>query len=136
MLECRPTTRRRRSRGGLAKVQATLKKGNHASGLKSLTRLLEQHAEQSYVRARRSEITDLAERLAFGAACPAPDPATVIEGKILKYDPKSGKIEIEYTPKTSLHLERVESLRYFPTRGRTVLSVSSAPTTWGRPSSC
>lgn len=89
---------------GLDRIYALAGRGRFVDGRKNLDRLLSAHAGTPHARARRAELVDLVERLAFGAAHPAPRPQDVVSGTIEKYDPTTGYLRIVYTPATAADL--------------------------------
>jgi len=82
----------------MGRMDGYLETRSFEKGLRELGKLLEDHGEQPYVRARRAEIEDYARRFAFGARYPEPTAAGVLRGRVESYDPDSGRLKVEYTP--------------------------------------
>ena len=78
-------------------------------GLAELKVLMKAHEKQPYARGRRAELEDLARRLAFRATAKIPKPETLLSGKLVKWDGRTGKIKVVYTPETAKDLERSRS---------------------------
>ncbi len=114
---------------GMTRVACLYERGRAEAALKALQALLEEHVGQPYARGRRAEIEDLAQRLSFRAGAVLPEPKTLVSGKLLKWDARSGKIKIEYTPKTRADLERSkDGVWYFPMdlRGPTTIEIEGS----------
>lgn len=78
-------------------------------GLAELKTLLAAHANQPYARGRRAELEDLARRLAFRAQAKIPEPESLISGRLVKWNGRTGKIKVVYTPASAKDLERSKS---------------------------
>jgi len=72
--------------------------GKWAEEKKALRRLLDDAGDQPWVHAHRTEILDEMRRTAIRAAVPQPDPATLIQGKLVRWDRKSGDLTVTYGP--------------------------------------
>jgi hypothetical protein len=72
--------------------------GKWAEEKKALRRLLDDAGDQPWVHAHRTEILDEMKRAAIRAAVPQPDPATLIQGKLVRWDRKSGDLTVTYGP--------------------------------------
>ena len=80
----------------IARARWQLSSGDSTGGQQTLDDALTLHGDQDYVRAKRADLEDLVKRLAFRAACPPPDPATLVKGTLKKWVPKTGDLEIRY----------------------------------------
>ncbi|MCR9247413.1 MAG: tetratricopeptide repeat protein [bacterium] len=65
-----------------------------------LAALLDTHEGADYVRYARSELIDLHRRITFESTYEPPEPDDLISGKLVSYDPKSGRIKLIYTRET------------------------------------
>jgi len=72
--------------------------GKWAEEKKALRRLLDDAGDQPWVQTHRTEIIDEMRRASIRAAVPQPDPATLIEGKLARWDRKSGDLTVTYGP--------------------------------------
>lgn len=72
--------------------------GKWAEEKKALRRLLDDAGDQPWVHAHRTEILDEMKRAAIRTAVPQPDPATLIQGKLVRWDRKSGDLTVTYGP--------------------------------------
>ncbi len=82
------------------RIYESCRKESFASAERSLESLLKKHARGPYALARRLELEDLAERIAYGASCQAPEIDDVLSGKVEKWDPVSGDLKVRYTTAT------------------------------------
>ncbi len=82
---------------GLATARRAADRGEWRACLSQLDRLLIDHAEQDYVRARRIEIEDLHRRASFRAATPTPHARSLVGGEWLAGDVRTGRIKLRYT---------------------------------------
>jgi len=62
----------------------------------ALKALLESAGDQPWVRSRRTELVDEMRRAAIRSAVPQPAPATLTDGKLLSWNPRSGEFSITY----------------------------------------
>ena len=114
---------------GLARVASLADADRADAALEALQELLADHVGQPYARGRRAEIEDMARRLSFRAGAAIPEAETLVSGKLQKWDARSGKIKIEYTPTTAADLERSESgTSYLPMdlRGPATLEIEGS----------
>ncbi len=102
-----PAVRRSGFEEGLQKARDLLGEEECREGLDLVLDLLEEHAEEGYVLARRVELQDLVRNLVFGSEHPTPNPQDVVSGKLLHYVAHSGMIRIRYTPETDDDLQVV-----------------------------
>jgi len=72
--------------------------GKWAEEKKTLRRLLDDAGDQPWVQTHRTEIVDEMRRASIRTAVPQPDPATLIEGKLVRWDRKSGDLTVSYGP--------------------------------------
>lgn len=72
--------------------------GKWAEEKKALRRLLDDAGDQPWVQTHRTEILDEMRRAAIRAAVPQPDPATLIQGKLVRWDRKTGDLTVTYGP--------------------------------------
>lgn len=70
-------------------------------GLKAkLETLIAGHEGASYVRVKKEDVVLLHRNAAFREKQSPPDPRTLISGKLLAWEPLSGRLKVEYTPQT------------------------------------
>ncbi|MBN2491895.1 MAG: DUF1570 domain-containing protein [Planctomycetes bacterium] len=101
---------------GLASVQSAMRARNWPSALEALDKLLEAHAERSYVLARRAEIVELHQRSLFHSRTNAPEPDAVVSGKVLSCNFASGHVKIRYTTENLADFKTERELRIHPAR--------------------
>ncbi len=87
------------------RIHGCCKKEQFKSALRKLESLLRKHERQSYARARRAELEDLAERISFGLQYEAPDVDDVVSGRVEKWDCEKGYLHVRYTPTTDGDLD-------------------------------
>lgn len=112
----------------LRRMQGYLDREHFAKGLRELERLVKRHGRKPYVRARRWELADLAERCAFGAAYNPPTIGNVLRGSVESWKPDKGYLKVRYTPRTAGDLLHRNAFLAFPfdTLGPFVLHVWGA----------
>ena len=104
---------------GLKRLHSLLDRKQHEKGLRALEKLLRTHERRPWALGHRAELADVAERLAFGAAFPAPEPKDVVTGTIEKWKPRDGYLRVRYERETAADLERDKrGYVYFPVRAR------------------
>ncbi len=91
----------------LKKVRVQSGRGNWKAAHKKLSALLVTHANAAYVMDRRSELLEEIKRCAFYGKNPAPPYQSLISGKIVKYDKRTGAIKLRYTRKTLHDFKRM-----------------------------
>lgn len=92
---------------GLADVKKLEAVGDWSGAKKRLAALLEENREQPWVRAHRDEVVDHTRRIALRLAVPPPDPATLVSGKLVKWDRATGEITLTYTPKQMKDFKKI-----------------------------
>ncbi len=63
-----------------------------------LEQLVSGHENAAYVRVKKEDIVLLHRNAAFREKHSPPDPKTLISGKLLTWEPLSGRLKVEYTP--------------------------------------
>src|SRR5262245_58359065 len=71
----------------IEEAKAALLEGRGTRGLDLLTKALEAHKGQDYVRAKKAALEDLVKRLSFRCSCTPPEPQAVVKGRIKRYAP-------------------------------------------------
>ena len=99
---------------GLQVVRGLLDDGKCKQGVKELQALLETHTKKDYAKARRGEVEQLMRELACGVKLKRPKAKDLVSGQLLRWSPRSGKITIKYTPKTSQDFEKRDGLLFLP----------------------
>lgn len=92
---------------GLADVKRLEEAGNWSAAKKRLSALLDENREQPFVRAHRDEVVDHTRRIALRLAVPTPDPATLVSGKLVKWERASGEITLTYTSKQMKDFKKI-----------------------------
>ena len=87
-------------REGLGGVRAAMTAGDWAKASQALAATLKQFENTDVARRARIEIVGLDRRCRFQASYQPPALQSLVSGKILRYQPKSGAIRIRYTPNT------------------------------------
>ncbi len=82
---------------GLARVQTSLESGQFKRANDALFDLLFKYRESEWAVRRKLEIVDLARRCAFGMEQQPPKLAALVSGELVRWDAKSGDVEIRYT---------------------------------------
>lgn len=59
--------------------------------------LMDEHRDQDYVRARRIEIEDCMKLCTFGEIYTPPDPDSQVSGKLVSFNPTTGRIFLKYS---------------------------------------
>jgi hypothetical protein len=72
--------------------------GKWSDEKRGLQKLLNEVGDQPWIRARRVEIAEEVKRAAVRCAVPQPDPATLIEGKLQRWDRATGDLTVAYGP--------------------------------------
>jgi tetratricopeptide (TPR) repeat protein len=85
---------------GLRRVHETMARGRFKYAASLLKELLSRHENHRYVFVHKAELLEDYRRCAFFLKFPAPTTQSALHGRLLKFDPSSGKIAIEYTPAT------------------------------------
>jgi tetratricopeptide (TPR) repeat protein len=80
-----------------AELQQLGNAGQWSEEKAALQALLETTGDQPWVRSRRTELVDEMRRAAIRSAVPQPDPATLTDGKLLAWNPRSGEFSITYS---------------------------------------
>ena len=82
----------------LALLRQLGNEGKWSDERKALQKLLNETGDQPWLRARRVEIAEEVKRAAVRCAVPQPDPATLIEGKLQRWDRATGDLTVAYGP--------------------------------------
>jgi len=82
----------------LASLRQLGNEGKWSDERKALQKLLNETGDQPWIRARRVEIAEEVKRAAVRCAVPQPDPATLIEGKLQRWDRATGDLTVAYGP--------------------------------------
>ncbi len=81
---------------GLRAVENLLSRGHWKNAKRRLDKALAEHENQVYVKVRLPEIERVARRIAFRLAHPPRTPESLISGKLVSWNPKTGKIKLRY----------------------------------------
>ena len=76
------------------RIYESCKKERFDAARRKLDALLRKHARKPYVVARRTELEDLAERIAFGVSYRAPDVKDVVSGRVEKWNCENGYLHV------------------------------------------
>ncbi len=82
---------------GLHAVENLIRRGQWKNAQRRLDKALGEHEGQLYVKVRLPELERIARRIAYRIAYPAKDPQSLISGKLVSWNPKTGKIKLRYT---------------------------------------
>jgi len=99
---------------GLKSVRSLMKRGKWKKARTKIAGLLDQHREKGYVRARVSQVRELTLECAFRSQHGDPEPAKLVQGDLLKYEPRSGKIKIRFKPGKMKDWIRTKELWIYP----------------------
>jgi len=88
------------------RIHADCRKERFDAALRKLRSLLERHEGRGYARARRAELEDLAERIAFGLECDAPSVEDVLSGRVQRWDCEKGYLDVRWTDDFGADLTR------------------------------
>jgi hypothetical protein len=83
---------------GLAAVRELVQRGAFDKADQQLKELLVWHEETDYARLRQADIVELARRCAFQLSREVPKLADLVSGELVRWDAKSGDLEIRYVP--------------------------------------
>lgn len=89
-------------------VHSESNRGKWKAAHKKLSALLVKHKDAAYVHAHRDELLEDIKRCVFYEKNPAPSFQQLISGKILRYDRRSGKIKLRYTPAQLADFQRIK----------------------------
>ena len=103
---------------GLKRLEGYLDRRRYSKGLMELQKLLRKHERKPWAIGHRAALEDLAERLAFGDAFPAPKAQDVVSGRIEKWEPRKGTLRVRDDREDSDDLRRGGEYVYFPARAR------------------
>lgn len=81
---------------GMDKIRKDMDSGRWKQAADKLRGLLEDHAQQDYVRAKRLELEECVRECAFRKGYKAPKDDDLVSGKLKSYNERSGQIKIAY----------------------------------------
>ncbi|MCZ6787691.1 MAG: tetratricopeptide repeat protein [Planctomycetota bacterium] len=97
---------------GEIRTQARKQKWGKARAL--LEALLKEHAEQDYVRVRRTSIVDLMKQCVFRSTNPLPDPKDLVAGDLLEHNLMSGRLRLRYEGGNLKDFRKIRDLYIHP----------------------
>ena len=119
---------------GLKAVENLLARGQWKSAKRRLDKALTAHEGQIYAKVRLPEIERIARRVAYRLAHPPKSPKSLISGKLLSWNPKTGKIKLRYTnDRDSMEdFVRQSGYRFHPMRFNGPFSVTVKGKAYGK----